>query len=55
LRLPTSADGQISVPYRPDTAYLIGSVHMKEPPADVAEDTGAVWESLWASAVFYRN
>lgn len=55
LRLITDENGQISIPFRADTAYLVSSVHMKEPPADVAEETGAVWESLWASAVFYRE
>ena len=55
LRLTTDENGQISVPFRADTAYLVSSVHMKEPPADVVEETGAVWESLWASAVFYRD
>jgi hypothetical protein len=55
LRLTTDDQGQIHVPYRGDTAYLVSSVHMKIPPVDVAEDTGAVWESLWASAVFYRD
>ncbi len=55
LRLMTDENGQISVPHRADTAYLISSVHMQEPPADVTEETGAVWESLWASAVYYRE
>ena len=55
LRLMTDENGQISVPHRADTAYLISSVHMQEPSADVTEETGAVWESLWASAVYYRE
>lgn len=55
LRLMTDDNGQISIPHSPDTAYLVSSVHMQEPPAKVAEETGAVWESLWASAVFYRD
>lgn len=55
LRLTTDENGQISIPFRENTAYLVSSVHMQEPPADVAEETGAVWESLWASAVFYRE
>ncbi|WP_169579627.1 DUF4198 domain-containing protein [Saccharospirillum impatiens] len=55
LRLITDENGQISVPHRANTAYLVSSVHMKEPPVDVAEQTGAVWESLWASAVFFRD
>lgn len=55
LRLTTDENGQIRIPFRANTAYLVSSVHMKQPPADVAEETGAVWESLWASAVFHRE
>ena len=55
LRLTTNESGQVSIPFRENTAYLVSSVHVQEPPADVAEETGAVWESLWASAVFYRE
>jgi hypothetical protein len=55
LRLITNEQGQIEVPYYPNTAYLLGSVHMKLPQTDVAEASGAVWESLWASAVFFRD
>ncbi|MEP4547764.1 MAG: DUF4198 domain-containing protein [Saccharospirillum sp.] len=55
IRLTTDESGEISIPFRENTAYLVSSVHMQEPPADVAEETGAVWESLWASAVFYRE
>lgn len=55
LRLRTDEEGRIQLPYHADTEYLVSSVHMVEPGEGIKEQTGAVWESLWASAVFYRE
>lgn len=54
LRLRTDAEGRVALPYQAKTEYLVSSVHMIEASKVVADTTGAVWESLWASAVFYR-
>ncbi|GGX55212.1 DUF4198 domain-containing protein [Saccharospirillum salsuginis] len=53
-RLETSASGQVSIPYRPNADYLVSSVHMIEATDATDPEQGAVWESLWASAVFHR-
>lgn len=55
LRLHTDTEGRVRIPYRATTQYLVSSVHMIEPEKRVREKTGAVWQSLWASAVFYRQ
>jgi len=53
-RLKTSESGRVSIPYRDNADYLVSSVHMIEASEATAPDQEAVWESLWASAVFHR-
>ncbi|MHA7879887.1 MAG: DUF4198 domain-containing protein [Saccharospirillum sp.] len=51
-RLTTDEQGRVELPRVPGADYLVNAVHMVAPETDVAEQTGAVWESLWASLVF---
>lgn len=44
----TNADGNAVIALAGGGQYLLGAVHMEE----VAEDTGAVWQSTWASLSF---
>lgn len=53
-RLTTSEVGQVTLPYRKDADYLVSSVHMIEATEATNPRKEAVWESLWASAVFHR-
>lgn len=53
-RLTTSDSGRVSIPYRQGADYLVSSVHMIEATDATDPQQEAVWESLWASAVFHR-
>lgn len=44
----TDADGNAAIALAGGGQYLLGAVHMEE----VAEDTGVVWLSTWASLTF---
>jgi len=50
--LRTDADGMVTVPVTPGNTYLLDAVHLREPSPELAQETGAVWESLWASLTF---
>ena len=50
LRL--DAEGRVEVPVAPDRVYLLNVVKLREPSAEKAGETGAVWESLWGSTTF---
>ena len=52
LRPRTDAEGRVTVPLKAGTRYLANVVKMREPSAEKAAETGAVWESLWASNTF---
>ena len=52
LRPRADAEGRVVVPLSPGTRYLANVVRMREPEPLKAEDSGAVWESLWASTTF---
>ena len=45
----TDDQGMVTVPVQPGYTYMADAVLIREPAADVAEDTGAVWETLWAN------
>ncbi|MGB1254838.1 MAG: DUF4198 domain-containing protein [Thiolinea sp.] len=49
----TDEEGKVTIP-RPANSgvMLLNAVHMVEPDAATMLDTGAVWESLWASVTF---
>ncbi|RVT85369.1 DUF4198 domain-containing protein [Rhodobacteraceae bacterium CCMM004] len=47
--LAADSDGIAVVPVAPGHRYLIDAVVLREPDPARAEETGAVWESLWAS------
>ncbi|MEL6167150.1 MAG: DUF4198 domain-containing protein [Pseudomonadota bacterium] len=48
----TDADGVAQVPVSAGNRYMIDAVVLREPTPDLAEETGAVWESLWANMTF---
>lgn len=47
--LRTDVEGRIEIPRGKGGLFLISSVKMIESKEDVANKTGAVWESIWAS------
>lgn len=48
----TDDAGRAIVPVNPGHEYLFDSVVLREPTSDIAQEKGAVWESLWASLTF---
>lgn len=50
--LTTDKQGKVSFKRVANALYLLNAVHIIEPDAKVVDDTGALWESLWASLTF---
>ena len=50
--LTTDAEGRVAVPRAKGGKFLINAVQMIEATKDLEEDTGAKWESLWASMTY---
>lgn len=50
--LRSDAAGTVTVQVQPEHRYLLNAVILRAPSAPLAEQTGAVWESLWASLTF---
>ncbi len=50
--LRTDAGGVARVPLTPGHTYMLDAVVLRPPAADLARETGAVWESLWANLTF---
>ena len=50
--LTTDAEGRVAVPRANGGKFLINAVQMIEATPDLEEDTGAKWESLWASMTY---
>lgn len=48
----TNAEGIAVLPVKPGHSYLVDHVVLREPSADMTEQTGAVWETLWAALTF---
>ena len=48
----TNADGIAVFPVKPGHAYMVDAVVLREPSARLAEQSGAVWETLWANLTF---
>ncbi|NNE87767.1 MAG: DUF4198 domain-containing protein [Silicimonas sp.] len=48
----TDADGAATVPVKPGYRYMLDSVVLREPAADVATEKNVQWESLWANLTF---
>lgn len=45
----TNAEGIATLPVKAGHSYLIDHVVLREPSAQLAEDAGIVWETLWAA------
>ena len=50
--LITDSEGRVTVPVLTGHRYMLDAVVLREPSAELAEATGAVWESLWANLTF---
>ena len=50
--LTTDKNGRIEIPRAGGGIFLISAVNMIEPSKKEFEESGAVWESLWASSVY---
>ncbi len=50
--LRTDGEGVALVPVRPGRIYMLDAVVLRQPAPELAEKTGAVWESLWANLTF---
>lgn len=50
----TRTDGQgiARIPVLPGHVYMLDAVVLREPGPELAAETGAVWESLWANLTF---
>lgn len=48
----TDGDGIATLPVKPGYSYMLDSVVIREPSQQLAAQTGAVWETLWASLTF---
>jgi len=48
----TNAEGIAILPVQPGHSYLADHVVLRAPSAALAEETGAVWETLWAALTF---
>lgn len=48
----TDAEGKATIPVRPGFRYMLDSVVLREPSAEMAADKDVVWESLWANLTF---
>ena len=48
----TDAEGIATLPVRAGYEYMVDAVVLREPSAELAERTGAVWETLWANLTF---
>lgn len=52
--LRTDAEGMAQIDAPPGSAVMLDAVILREPSAALAEETGAVWETLWANLTFAR-
>ncbi len=50
--LVTDDAGRVLIPKANSGEFLVNAVKMIEPADDVVKNTGAVWESLWASVTY---
>ncbi len=48
----TGEDGIAVIALAPGHTYMLDAVVLREPSAELAAETGAVWESLWANLTF---
>ncbi|MDX8353644.1 DUF4198 domain-containing protein [Cognatiyoonia sp. IB215182] len=48
----TDDEGIATFPVIPGYAYMVDAVVLREPSAEIADQTGAVWETLWANLTF---
>lgn len=48
----TNGNGVATIPVQAGHRYMLDAVVLREPPEDLAEQTGTVWESLWANLTF---
>jgi|TARA_R110000787_G_scaffold153800_3_gene267670 uncharacterized GH25 family protein len=47
--LKTDAQGMVTVPAKPGYSYMADAVVIREPAKALADESGALWETLWAN------
>lgn len=52
IKVHADENGIAQVPVRAGYRYMLDSVVMREPSAELAAERGVVWESLWANLTF---
>ena len=50
--MQTDDNGVATFPVRPGYSYMVDAVVLREPSDRLAEQFGAVWETLWANLTF---
>lgn len=50
--LRTDADGVVQLDVQPGHEYMLDAVLLREPSAELATQTGAVWQTMWANLTF---
>ncbi|MEL6436917.1 MAG: DUF4198 domain-containing protein [Pseudomonadota bacterium] len=48
----TNAEGVATIAVKPGHEYQVDAVVLREPPADRAQEHGAVWDTVWANLTF---
>jgi hypothetical protein len=48
----TDAEGIATVPVKSGYTYMLDAVVLREPSDEVAAETGAVYQTLWANLTF---
>lgn len=49
----TDAEGIAVIPVTPGHDYMLDAVVLREPTSELAEASGAIWETLWANLTFH--
>ena len=52
LTTRTDSNGIAEIPVKAGHDYMLDSVMLREPSPELAAETGAVWETLWANITF---
>ena len=50
--LKTDANGEATIPVKPGHQYMLDSVVLRKPSAELANSRNVLWESLWANLTF---
>ena len=48
----TDGEGIATIPVKSEHSYMLDAVVLREPTVQLAADTDAAWETLWANLTF---